>query len=99
MLAYGYVGFPAGSGNSSSAAIDLVLLRDGTPRRCHGTIGASAWESTPTGYDSLLDGILQLGSNVEDTRDRIGDPDSLPMRVIELADTVTDDRVPNAFMV
>lgn len=99
MLAYGYVGFPAGSGNSSSAAIDVVLLRDGTPRRCHGTIGAAAWESAPTGYDTLLDGILQLGSNVEDTRDRIGDPDTLPMRMIELADTVTDDRVPNAFMV
>lgn len=76
-----------------------MLLRDGTPRRCHGTIGAAAWESAPTGYDTLLDGILQLGSGVEDTRDRIGDPDTLPMRVIELADTVTDDRVPNAFMV
>ncbi|MCZ4589613.1 AAA family ATPase [Rhodococcus opacus] len=99
MLAYGYVGFSAGSGNSSTAAIDLVLLRDGKPRRCHGTIGASTWESAPTGYDSLLDGILQLGTNVEDTRDSAGDPATLPMRAIEIGDTVSDERVPKAFMV
>ena len=99
MLAYGYVGFQTGTGNFSTAAIDLVLLRDGSPRRCTGTIAQFTWESAPLGYDSLLDRILQLGSDVEDSRDRNGDPVTLPLRTIELDDTTSDEQVPKAFMV
>lgn len=99
MLAYGYADFPPGTGNSSTALIDLVLLRGGEPRRCVGTIGQHSWESAPDGYDTLFDRVLQLSQDVEDTRDGGGGPLSRPLRMIEIGDTVPDGQVPNAFMV
>lgn len=99
MLAYGYADFPPGTGNSSTALIDLVLLRDGEPRRCAGTIGQHSWESAPAGSDTLFDRVLQLSQDVEDTRDDGGGPLSRPLRMIEIGDNVPDSQVPNAFMV
>lgn len=99
MLAFGYAVWAAGSGSSADATTHFVACRGGKLQRCHSRGQKVSWADAHSSATTLLDAGLQLAQDVEDARDSAGSPAQIPLRILHLPDGISDEHVPNQFLI
>lgn len=98
MLAFGYASWSRGSGAAATASSHFVLYRGKEVLRVESSNGDYREHRAAAGVESLSDTALQLASDVEDARDDIGNPATLPLRCLQLPAGTRDNQLVPRFL-
>ncbi|MFI9507171.1 AAA family ATPase [Nocardia sp. NPDC052566] len=99
MLAFGYAQWRRDSGTATDAEAHFVLHRSQDDLvRISSARGALKRHQPAAPVDGFLDAAFQLANDVEQSRDGVGDPATLPLRCVLLPDAIPDRSLVTSFL-